>query len=78
MNDGKRIISLLEFSRAMDTEDNLEARKDKEKRIRYAPAIAFFDQLPSAPGRSAQFMGVVKIQLAAFGRQLKSEGSTIT
>ena len=35
VNDGKRIISLLEFSRAMDTEDNWEARKDYEKRIRY-------------------------------------------
>ena len=46
MKDGKRIISLLEFSRAMDTEDNWEARKDHEKRTRYAPALAFFDQLP--------------------------------
>ena len=31
----------------MDTEDNWEARKDQEKKLRYAPAIAFFDQLPN-------------------------------
>jgi len=31
----------------MDTEDNWEARKDHEKRTRYAPALAFFDQLPN-------------------------------
>ena len=54
MNDGKRIISLLEFSRAMDTEDNWEARTDHEKRTRYAPALAFFDQLPNQERWSMQ------------------------
>ena len=54
VNDGKRIISLLEFSRAMDTEDNWEAHKDQEKIIRYAPAIAFFDQLPNKERWSMQ------------------------
>ena len=47
VNDEKQIISLQEFSRAMDTEDNWEARKDYEKRIRYAPALAFFDHIPN-------------------------------
>ena len=32
---------------ARDTEDNWEARKDYEKRIRYAPALAFFDHIPN-------------------------------
>ena len=54
INDDKRIISLMEFSRAMDTEDNWEARKDQEKKLRYAPAIAFFDQLPNKKGWSIQ------------------------
>ena len=54
VNDGKRIISLLEFSRAMDTEDNWEAHKDQEKITRYAPAIAFFDQLPNKERWSMQ------------------------
>jgi len=49
VNDEKQIISLREFSRTMDTEDNSEARtrKDYEKRIRYAPALAFFDHIPN-------------------------------
>ena len=54
INDDKRIISLMEFSRAMDTEDYWEARKDQEKKLRYAPAITFFDQLPNKKGWSIQ------------------------
>jgi len=54
INDDKRIISLMEFSRAMDTEDYWEARKDQEKKLRYAPAMTFFDQLPNKKGWSIQ------------------------
>ena len=52
VNDEKRIVSLLEFTRAMDTDDLWEARKDHEKRVRYAPALAFFDHLPNKDGWS--------------------------
>ena len=38
----------------MDTEDNWEARTDHEKRTRYAPALAFFDQLPNQERWSMQ------------------------
>ena len=54
INDDERTISLMEFSRAMDTEDYWEARKDQEKKLRYAPAITFFDQLPNKKGWSIQ------------------------
>ena len=52
MSDKKQIISLLEFTRAMDFDDNWETPKDYEKRARYTAALAFFDQLSNKGGWS--------------------------
>ena len=43
LNVKKQEIALLEFTRAMDTDVQWEARKDAEKRRRYAPVLDFFN-----------------------------------
>jgi hypothetical protein len=35
-------LAILEFTRDMDSLDDWEARKDAEKRARYAPVLDFF------------------------------------
>ena len=70
IHDHKKIVSLLEFTRAMDTDDDWEARKDQEKRVRYAPALAFFDQLPNKDGwsmRQSNFTVGVRGSLSTHG-----------
>ncbi len=42
-------VAILEFNRAMDSSDDWEARKDAEKRARYAPVLDFFS-LPEKQG----------------------------
>ena len=43
LNVKKQEIAILEFTRAMDTDVQWEARKDAEKRRRYAPVLDFFN-----------------------------------
>jgi hypothetical protein len=43
-------VAILEFTRAMDSSVDWEAKKDAEKRARYAPVLGFFNSLPENLG----------------------------
>jgi hypothetical protein len=43
-------VAILEFTRAMDSSVDWEAKKDAEKRARYAPVLDFFNSLPENLG----------------------------
>jgi hypothetical protein len=43
-------VAILELTRAMDSSDDWEARKDAEKRARYAPVLDFFNSIPEKQG----------------------------
>ena len=45
-------LAILEFTRAMDSSEDWERKKDAEKRKRYAPALEFFNSLPDRQGWS--------------------------
>jgi hypothetical protein len=43
-------LAILEFTRAMDSSDDWEVKKDAGKRERYAPVLEFFNSLPERQG----------------------------
>ena len=43
-------VAILEFTSAMDSSVDWEAKKDAEKRARYAPVLDFFNSLPENQG----------------------------
>jgi hypothetical protein len=43
-------VAILEFTRAMDSSEDWETKKDPEKRARYAPVLDFFNSLPENQG----------------------------
>jgi hypothetical protein len=45
-------LAILEFTRAMDSSEDWELKKDAEKRKRYAPVLEFFNLLPDRQGWS--------------------------
>ena len=45
-------LAILEFTRAMDSSEDWELKKDAEKRKRFAPVLEFFNSLPDRQGWS--------------------------
>ena len=43
-------MTILEFTRAIDSSVDWETKKDAEKRARYAPVLDFFNSLPENQG----------------------------
>jgi len=52
LNSKEKVVVLLEFTRAMDRQDDWEAVKHQEKLDRYAPVLSFFNSLPGQEGWS--------------------------